>query len=88
MTALFLAITVFHVFPIQPIHSPSRIDRGELPGIAELRPWLCLAEQIYFLHEALGGLAGTTLWFRLVIPGCLLDGARLVGCNAGIAATT
>ncbi len=33
----------FLVFPTHPLHSPSCIDRGELPGVAAFRPRLRLA---------------------------------------------
>ena len=32
--ALFLAVRSLRVFPTHPLHIPSRIDRGELPGVA------------------------------------------------------
>ena len=39
--ALFFAVAVLFVFPTHTLHSPSRIDRGEFPGVAAM--WLHLA---------------------------------------------
>ena len=36
----FLLSCSFRVFPAHPLHTPSRMDRGELPGVAEWRPRL------------------------------------------------
>ena len=71
--ALFFAIAVLLDFPTHPLHSPSRIDRGELPGVAAMR--LRLAGPGCLLGGALGGLAGMRL--LLAAPGCLFGGAPL-----------
>ena len=58
MAALFFAIASFLVFPTHPLHVSSRIDRGELPGVAAFGPWLRLAAPGCLLGEAFGGLSG------------------------------
>ncbi len=61
----------FSYFPAHTLHGPSRIDRGELPGVAAFRPRLRLAR---LRLAAPGMLAGRDPW-------------RPVSCSAGIPAT-
>lgn len=51
--ASFFPIAILLVFPTYPLHRPSRIDRGEPPGVAALRPWLRLAAPGCLLAGAL-----------------------------------
>ena len=80
--AFFLAACSLSCFPTHPVHIPSRIDRGEFPGVAVPAP-----------PSSTGMLAGRRHWalrLRLCLapPGCLLGSAtwRPACCNAGIPA--
>ena len=59
----------FLVFPTHPLHGPSRIDRGVLPGIAAFRlrlrlAWLRLAAPGCLLGGTLGGLSAAAPGYR------------------------
>ena len=59
----------FSCFPTHPLHVPSRIDRGELPGVAVFRPRLRLARLRLaapgcLLGGTLGGLSAAAPGYR------------------------
>ena len=60
----FLRGCSFSCFPSYPLYSPSRIDRGKLPGVAALRPRLRLGAPGCLLGGALGGLSAVAPGYR------------------------